>query len=495
MLLNGLIFNFAVLKTNPMINSIGLSLLALTPAASSATGLLTSHFENVLGTSLDLKIVASSEVAATAAETKVLAEINRLNDILSAHGSSEFILWRSTRGESVEISSELREVLKHFEEWNVKTDGALNAASEHISQLWTSEIPSMEARENAVLEVNQPHWSLNENGATRLTDTELKLHSFTKSYVMEKAATEAMTEEGVAGVVVNIGGDFVVKGDWTEKIGVSDPRNSAENAEALAYLQVNNKAVATSGDYRRGTQIDGVHYSHIMDPRTAEPASEVISATVAHQDAVTAGALATAFNVLGVAASIDLATQYPEASFLIVDKEGSEFRSENLPSTSTEKSAISLVNVKEKLWTAGQTLDIKFELARFEGRARRPFVAVWIEDENHKPVRRIAVWYNKPRWLPDLRSWFAAKREVEFDVASVTGATRGAGEYTLVWDGKNDKGEYVPLGKYTVFIEAAREHGTYQLIKQEMKFDGKAKNQALPGGEEMSSASLSYKTK
>jgi thiamine biosynthesis lipoprotein ApbE len=478
-----------------MINSIGLSLLALTPAASSATGLLTSHFENVLGTSLDLKIIASSEVAATAAETKVLAEINRLNDILSAQGSSEFILWRSTRGESVEISSELREVLKHFEEWNAKTDGALNAASEHISQLWTSEIPSMEARENAVLEVNQPHWSLNENGATRLTDTELKLHSFTKSYVMEKAATEAMKEEGVAGVVVNIGGDFVVKGDWTEKIGVSDPRNSAENAEALAYLQVNNKAVATSGDYRRGTQIDGVHYSHIMDPRTAEPASEVISATVAHQDAVTAGALATAFNVLGVAASIDLATQYPEASYLIVDKDGSEFRSENWPSTSTEKSAISLVNVKEKLWTAGQTLDIKFELARFEGRARRPFVAVWIEDENHKPVRRIAVWYNKPRWLPDLRSWFAAKREVEFDAASVTGATRGAGEYTLVWDGKNDKGEYVPLGKYTVFIEAAREHGTYQLIKQEMKFDGKAKNQALPGGEEMSSASLSYKTK
>jgi thiamine biosynthesis lipoprotein ApbE len=478
-----------------MINSIGLSLLALTPAASSATGLLTSHFENVLGTSLDLKIIASSEVAATAAETKVLAEINRLNDILSAHGSSEFSKFRATRGESVEISSELREVLQHFEEWNAKTDGALNVASEHISQLWTSEIPSMEARENAVMEVNQPHWSLDENGATRLTETELKLHSFTKSYVMEKAATEAMTEEGVAGVVVNIGGDFVVKGDWTEKIGVSDPRNAAENAEVLAYLQVNNKAVATSGDYRRGMEIGGQRYSHIMDPRMAEPAAEVISATVAHEDAVTAGALATAFNVLGVAASIDLAAQYPEASFLIVDKVGSEFRSENWPSTTTEKSAISLVNVKEKLWTAGQSLDIKFELARFEGRARRPFVAVWIEDENHKPVRRIAVWYNKPRWLPDLRSWFAAKREVEFDAASVTGATRGAGEYTLVWDGKNDKGEYVPLGKYTVFIEAAREHGTYQLIKQEMKFDGKAKNQTLPGGEEMSSASLSYKTK
>jgi len=478
-----------------MINSIALSLLSLSPAASSANGLLTAHFENILGTSLDLKIIATSEASASAAESKVLAEIKRLNEILSVHGSSELKSWRSSYGESIEISSELREVLQHFEEWNAKTEGALNPASEHIAKLWASQIPSMEARNEAVKEVNQAHWSLNESGATRLTDTELKLHSFTKSYVMEKAATEAMKEEGVAGVVVNVGGDFVVKGDWTEKIGVSNPRNSAENAEVLAYLQVNNKAVATSGDYRRGSEIDGSHYSHIMDPRTAEPASEVISATVAHQDAVTAGALATAFNVLGVAASVDLAAQFPEASYLIVDKEGAEYRSENWPATSTVKSAISLVNVKEKLWVAGQTLDINFELARFEGRSRRPFVAVWIEDEDHKPVRRIAVWYNKPRWLPDLRSWFAAKREVEFDAASVTGATRGAGQYTLVWDGKNDAGEYVPLGKYTVFIEAAREHGTYQLIKQEMKFNGKNQSQELPGGEEMTAASLVYKAK
>ena len=474
-----------------MIHSIALSLLSLTPSASH--GLLTSHFENVLGTSLDLKIIASSEAAASTAESKVLAEINRLNEILSSMSSSEFNVWRSSHGESIEISSELREVLQHFEEWNLKTDGALNPASEHIANMWASEIPSEEARENAVKEVNQAHWSLDENGATRLTDTELKLHSFTKSYVMEKAAEKAMKEEGVAGVVVNIGGDFVVKGDWTEKIGVSDPRNAGENAEVLGYIQVNNQAVATSGDYRRGSDIDGVHYSHIMDPRSGEPASEVISATVAHEDAVTAGALATAFNVLGVAASIDLAAQYPEASYLIVDKEGAEYRSENWPATSVEKSAISLVNIKEKLWTAGQSLDINFELARFEGRARRPFVAVWIEDEKHKPVKRIAVWYNKPRWLPDLRSWFAAKRDVEFDAASVTGATRGAGQYTLVWDGKNDAGEYVPLGKYTVFIEAAREHGTYQLIKQEMKFNGKSASQTLAGGEEMTAASLVYK--
>ena len=65
----------------------------------------------------------------------------------------------------------------------------------------------------------------------------------------------------------------------------------------------------------------------------------------------------------------------------------------------------------------------------------------------------------------------------------------------LIWDGKNDQGEYVVQGNYTVYIEAAREHGSYQLMKQTMKFDGKAKSQALAGNEEVSGASLVYKTK
>jgi hypothetical protein len=154
-----------------------------------------------------------------------------------------------------------------------------------------------------------------------------------------------------------------------------------------------------------------------------------------------------------------------------------------------------MVNLKEKVWNANQELVINIELARFEGRSRRPFVAVWIEDANHKPVRRIALWYNKPRWLPDLRSWYAAQRASEIDVTSITGATRPAGNYALVWDGKNDAGQYVNQGKYTVFVEAAREHGTYQLIKQEMNFDGKPKDQVLPANEEITSASLAYRNK
>jgi hypothetical protein len=200
--------------------------------------------------------------------------------------------------------------------------------------------------------------------------------------------------------------------------------------------------------------------------------------------------------VLSVEESKALAAEYPETEYLLVDAAGTQHVSNNWSgrSVSTE-SAIELVHVKDKAWTAGQELLINVELANLGGGARRPYVAVWIEDEQHKAVRRLALWYRKPRWLPDLRSFSDAQREVPIDLMSIASATRSAGNYSLIWDGKNDQGEYVALGNYTVYIEAAREHGSYQLMKQTMKFDGKAKSQALAGNEEISGANLVYKTK
>ena len=476
-------------------------------SANHHAGILTAHFDHILGTSMDLKIIAHTFEMAEKAEKVVLEEIKRLSYILgSFDSSSEFSRWQKTMNEVIPVSAELHSVLKSFDLWNKKTGGLIQSAAEEVNQLWVkasmnNELPSKDQLDAVVSKVNQSHWELGEGTATHLTDAALRLHSFAKSFIMDQASEKAMNEEGVEGLVINIGGDLMVKGNYTEKIAITDPRNSSENAEALAIIQVSNKAVASSGDYRRGVDINGVRYSHVVDPRTAIPAQEIISSTVIHSDANTAGALATAFNVLPIEEAKVLASTIPGVEFLLIDRAGqmttSEQWSTQIISTENEvaQSAISMVHLKEKVWNTNQELVINFELARFEGRFRRPFVAVWVEDENHKPIRRISLWYNKPRWLPDLRSWHAAQRASEIDLASITGATRPAGNYSLVWDGKNDAGQYVNQGKYTVFIEAAREHGTYQLIKQEMNFDSKPKDQVLPGNEEITSASLAYRNK
>jgi hypothetical protein len=77
-------------------------------------------------------------------------------------------------------------------------------------------------------------------------------------------------------------------------------------------------------------------------------------------------------------------------------------------------------------------------------------------------------------------------------VDAVTSATRPAGKYTLLWDGKDNAGKAVSSGTYTVCIEASREHGTYQIIRQEMEFSGAPKHVALPGGTEIRAATLDY---
>lgn len=471
---------------NPLTSSLAAILAAVPSANSTASGVLSTQLENILGTSLDMKIAAQTYELAEIAETRVLAEINRLQQILGSAGShNEFASWMAKpKGEAVAVSAEISEVLNLFDDWNMKTDGAINAASEEIARHW----------KEGKVDVNEAHWSLGEGTATRLTDAELRLHTFTKGYVMEKAAEVAMASAGVNGLVLNVGGDILVKGDWTEPVRVSDPSLDAENGASLGVISLANKSVATSGNYRRGESVDGQWVSHIMDPRTGMPAEEIVSATVIHPSAVTAGALATAFNVLSVAESKDLAANYQDLDYLIVTKDGDQITSDSWESTRPETS-ITMVNVKEKLWSANQELLINIQVADLGGYARRPYVAVWIEDADHKPVRRLALWYRKPRWLPDLRSFSDAQRESPIDLMSITSATRSAGEYSLVWDGKNDQGQFVEQGNYTVLIEAAREHGTYQLMKQSMKFDGKAKTQAIAGNEELSAASLVYRTK
>jgi FAD:protein FMN transferase len=65
----------------------------------------------------------------------------------------------------------------------------------------------------------------------------------------------------------------------------------------------------------------------------------------------------------------------------------------------------------------------------------------------------------------------------------------------LKWDGKDDKGNDVKSGKYTIKIEATREHGTYQLMRQELDWNNTPQLINLPGNVEISSVSFDYRKK
>jgi thiamine biosynthesis lipoprotein len=467
-----------------------------------------SHFENVLGTSLEMKLDAESPEAADRAEAATLAEIDRLAAILSSYDkTSEFSHWFQTNGQAVAVSPELLEVLSLFDRWRTATGGALDPAAEAVNRVWKNagkenRIPSQAELASAVSAVQRKHWSVDAAAGrvTHLSATALALNSFTKSYIIGKAANAAVASGAVTSAVVNIGGDIVVRGDRSQIVDIADPMAASDNAAPISRIVVRNSTVATSGDYKRGVEIEGRHYSHIVDPRTGQPADRIISATVVAANPADAGALATAFSVLSPAESKKLAATIPGAEYLLIAQGGRQIASSGWSKLEVVRPAMMLADVQGgAAWNPSYELNITLALNRIEGqRTRRPYIAVWIEDKDKFPVRTIALWFDKTRWLPELKGWNRVDRirslaEGTDITSTVSSATRPPGKYILKWDGKDNAGKLVKPGKYTVVIEASREHGTYQLMHQEMDFTGVPKQINLTGNVEVESATLDYR--
>ncbi len=140
-------------------------------------------------------------------------------------------------------------------------------------------------------------------------------------------------------------------------------------------------------------------------------------------------------------------------------------------------------------------LEIALQLPKIsEGQYHRPYVAVWVEDSSEKSVRLIEIWREKPDWIKDLRRfWRKTGRADQPLVDARTGATKGPGQYRLHWDGKDDQGATVPNGEYQLVIEAAREHGGRQLVKQKFNWDGTAVALSVAAGNEIGQVQLSRK--
>ena len=157
-------------------------------------------------------------------------------------------------------------------------------------------------------------------------------------------------------------------------------------------------------------------------------------------------------------------------------------------------------------WNNAMELAVEVEINTTDGgrRSHRPYVAVWIEDADGRMVRTLSLWVQTsrrgPQWIPDLRQWYrdemARRQKFGGDlVATVSEPTRAPGKYLLVWDGRDDRGNVVAQGNYSIAIEAAREHGTYQILRSDVTLGSKPFTKELEGNIEIKGARLAYRRK
>jgi hypothetical protein len=216
--------------------------------------------------------------------------------------------------------------------------------------------------------------------------------------------------------------------------------------------------------------------------------------------ALSAGALATAFNVMPASESVKLASQIRGAEYLIITRNGEQIKSPGWDHLEAHVKAHARPGDIGSGWNQDFELLINMEInLQKEGFAKRPYVAIWVEDSTHLPLRTIAVWHGSERYVPELKSWYLKYRgqynsDKNFN-SSISSATRSAGKYTLKWNGKDNRVNNLKPGKYVIKIEVSREHGTYQLMRQEITCDDSPKSINLVGNIEISSASLDYRKK
>lgn len=145
------------------------------------------------------------------------------------------------------------------------------------------------------------------------------------------AVARLLRSKGIENFMVEIGGEIVTRGinekrlPW--KIGVTKPVDDSlnTNQEIQTILNVTNKAMATSGNYRNFYYKDGKKYAHTIDPITGYPVQHnILSATVLADNCATADAYATAFMVMGLEKAKAILDRHPELMvyFIYSDKNG-----------------------------------------------------------------------------------------------------------------------------------------------------------------------------
>ncbi|MEM7316080.1 MAG: DUF2271 domain-containing protein [Planctomycetota bacterium] len=471
------------------------------------------HHENILGTSLELKLTAKDEATAKKAESGALAEIERLSKILSSYDQeSELQKWLNGPNKTPRTSPELRAVLKRAEFWRAKTAGAFDVRAGVLTDLWEAAQkaekqpdPQQLARETSKLS-NAPY-RINDDGSAELQTNSINLNALAKGFIIDKVVgLVAALDDSIENVTVNIGGDLRKIGNEPLKIGIADPANDAEGATPIHELDLAGAtSLATSGGYRRFYKVRDVKFSHIIDPRSGQPVDHVASASVMAPNAMDADAAATAVQVLGPEAGLKLIETLPGFECLVVGKDGKLSFSKGWPQSDKPQKLASTKSVQTS--DAGKTfsgLRLSFRLNRPKSRKsyRRPYVAIWLEDTDGYPVRTALLWLQTdqpgPRWHRDLSRWFRNDRmrklaENSNLIGTISSATRGPGEYTAIFDGTDNSGSPLESGSYRLCIEAAREHGTYQIIRKPIELSNKAiANQSLEGNVEIGEVRYSY---
>ena len=212
---------------------------------------------------------------------------------------------------TVTVDRRIIDMLLYAREMYDKTGGAVNIAMGSVLSIWhdyreegmndpaAAKLPPMERLQAAAAHTDIGVLLIDEEACTvTLTDPEARLDvgAIAKGYAVEMVA-RSLEERGISGYVLNVGGNVRTVGTkptgepWL--VGIENPGEDPE-VPYLAYLDLADLSLVTSGSYQRYYVVDGERYHHIIDPDTLMPAGGYLSVSVITPSSADGDALSTA---------------------------------------------------------------------------------------------------------------------------------------------------------------------------------------------------------
>ena len=240
---------------------------------------------------------------------------------------------------STKADKYLTEVFTLAQTVNKETDGAFDITVAPLVNAWgfgfRSGTRPTDAQTDSLLAIVGQEKVTLKDGEIIKSDPRIMLDcsAIAKGFGVDKVA-EFLAGKGIENFLVEIGGEISARGknsrgtEWN--IGVTKPVDDSLsiNQENQAVLQITNKAMATSGNYRNFYYEGGEKYAHTINPHTGKPAqSDILSATVIAQTCAVADAYATAFMVLGSEKAKEILKKHPELQAYLILSDNSVWQS------------------------------------------------------------------------------------------------------------------------------------------------------------------------
>lgn len=306
----------------------------------SSAQVLRKRTVTLMGSRFDITIVDKDSASAEENINLVIAEVSRIENLISDWRSDTQIgQVNSNAGiKPIKVDAEVFELTERAIHLSEITGGAFDISFAAMDQIWKfdgsmREMPSPEAIRKSVEKVGYKNIVLDKTNSTiflKFKGMKIGFGALGEGYAADRCK-EMMLKKGVMAGIVNGSGDLNTWGTQPDgsawNIGVTDPKNPTQ---LLAVVPLAHGAVVTSGSYEKFVVFDGKRYSHIINPKTGYPASGLSSVTIFGPSAEMANGMSTSIMVLGKKEGLKLLKTYPEMSCVLISDKNRVYSSPNL---------------------------------------------------------------------------------------------------------------------------------------------------------------------